>query len=95
MPTWNNNKTFGRIIFIKKVIQYLVFLPIIVSSEMTLRAGVPVFLVPFGVDICSLLHVHLNNPADLAMSYQMGREGGKGRGLISRTSFFYLVKEAA
>jgi len=72
-----------------------VFLPIIVSSEMTLRAGVPVFLVPFGVDICSLLHVHLNNPADLAMSYQMGREGGKGRGLISRTSFFYLVKEAA
>jgi len=27
---------------------------------------------------CSLLHVYLNNPADLAMSYQMGRLGGGG-----------------
>jgi hypothetical protein len=34
--------------------------------------------------------VYLNNPTNLAISYQMGR----GR-LISRTSFIYLVKEAA
>lgn len=43
MPTLNNNKTFGRINYSKKVTQYLVLLPIIVSSKMTLRAGLQLF----------------------------------------------------
>ena len=51
MSTWNSNKTFRRIIYSKKVTQCQVFLPIIFSSKMTLRAGLQLFWVSFGVDI--------------------------------------------